>query len=339
MLQVLRDLAIGRVRQVIDTFDESGLNDWIMSTGYAGAAAPHSDTPDLFVVYAASLTNAGGVKPDPDAFGEMIGSVVRQRLVGNTMRDAPDLRELAAACQGPIRNRPLGGLFDQDIARIADGHPSPRPLMLGLLRSVLSFWNWLRRHHQGRADVMHRTFSHEFTAGEVPSEEVFSILKELDGLPWMGIATAANFIKDSQVPGLWEMNLSPSDTANRLAGWFVKPDLHVSRLMAYITGRHTTHDLRQLNQNQALMAFLGEPRPNFQGSGAMHHGSLEMQVIADVHEWAVAAGTAPLEIDRLLYLIGVRETKVEGVSVSVPWYPSFMSEVDAALARGVRRKS
>ncbi|MDD2729555.1 hypothetical protein [Malikia sp.] len=340
MLQVLRDLAIARVRQVIDTFDQARLNKWIMSTGYAGAKSPHQNTADLFHVYAASLTNAGGVKPNPEAFGEMIGRVIRQRLGdGNTLQAVPDLPELAKQCRSLSQDLVLGGNFALDIAQIADNSPPHRPLMIGLLRSVLKFWEWLQEHHQGCAATMHQVFLTQTNVA--PSQQVFDCLRDLDRLPWMGIATAANFVKDSQVPGLQTVCLSPAETAQHLAGWFVKPDLHVSRLMAYITGRYTTHDLRGLKQSQALMTFLSDPRENFQGryQNLLRADSLELQVVADVHEWAVAARTSPLEIDRLLFLIGVQETRVEGVSVSSPWYTHFMSEVDAALARSVSRKS
>lgn len=69
MLQVLRDVAISRVQTAIRGFNEQDLDQWVMSTGYADAPAPHEDCGDLLYVYAASLTNAGGAKPDPEGFG------------------------------------------------------------------------------------------------------------------------------------------------------------------------------------------------------------------------------------------------------------------------------
>ncbi len=59
MLDVLRDVAIARVRTVLPAFGREGLNRWVMETGYGLVPAPHADTADLLYVYAASVPNAG----------------------------------------------------------------------------------------------------------------------------------------------------------------------------------------------------------------------------------------------------------------------------------------
>ena len=84
-----------------------------------------------------------------------------------------------------------------------------------------------------------------------------------------------------------------------------------------------------------------QPQSNFSGKypSLVSGDARDMRVIADIHQWAVAVSTSPLEIDRILFLIGVQQTPIHGVMVRKPGYPKFVAAVDACLARGVPRKS
>jgi hypothetical protein len=346
MLHVLRNVAVARVRTVVPEFDHADLDRWIMSTGYADAVAPQADCGDLLYVFASSITNAGGAKPQAESFGRLIraaygtGGLLSQHgprcLTGNF----PDQRRLAQACLPHLHLSALGGRFEGDIRDIAE-HRIGRMLMPGLLGSVLEFSGWLLARYDGNAAQLHNTLT--VLDGTRSSDEVFRLLRDLDALPWMGIATAANFIKDSQVPGLLLMGLNPRTARDVSAGWFAKPDLHVARLMAYLTGRCPQPGISPsaMRLGRALAVFRQQPEANFAGDyRALSAGDgLDMKVIADIHEWAAFVGTSPLEIDRVLYLIGVRETVVSGVAVSAPWYTAFVRSVDAALNRGIPRKS
>ena len=172
---------------------------------------------------------------------------------------------------------------------------------------------------------------------------VANMLRDLQTLPQMGIATAANFLKDSQATGLQALNLNPRNAANHLAGWFAKPDLHVARLMAYITGRANQPGINPQNMDlgTALALFYAEPDLTFSSNydALLHSDGPALRVICDVHAWAHACNTSALEIDRILYLIGVRKTLVNGCLVQAPWYPKFVATVDEAISQGVLRKS
>lgn len=338
MLQVLRDVAIARVRTAIPAFGQADLDHWIMSTGYLGAPAPHNDTADLFYVYAASLVNSGGRKPaPPDNFGAILREGIRPFIQANAIAVVPTRQQLASSCQAYLNMYPLRGGFANDINQIAAAAVG-RVMMTGLLDSLLRFAEWLQNGYGGNASNLHAFLAQP--RGPSPGANVFPLLRDLDILPWMGIATAANFVKDSQIPSLRGAH-NPRTVAGALAGWFAKPDLHVARLLAYITGRYPQGTPQQLRLGQALALLYTPPAQNFQG----HYGHLvrtdgpEMKVISEIHEWAQSVGTSALEIDRVLYLIGVRRTLINGHLVDQPWYQTFTQQVDAAVRAGVPRKS
>lgn len=339
-LQALRDLAVARVQTAIPGFGQRELDNWIMDTGYPKAPSPHSETADLLHVYAASLTNAGGAKPRFDAFGSMISQAMGLYTSNGSIVEVPSLTELARECERHLGRYPLGGNFAADVSALARGGVG-RPLMTGLLTSVIAFSAWLQKEHAGSASVLHAALTTPVDPRR--TGHGLAVLRELVGLPWMGVAVAANFLKDSQVPGLKDRGLSPRQAASVLAGWFVKPDLHVVRLMGYITGRlpQPGGGPSRFKLGEALKRYDPAPHPNFSGLYAdlVRGDGRDVRVIADVHEWAVAVSTSALEIDRILFLIGVRETTVNGVLVREPWYARLVAVMDACTARGVPRKS
>jgi hypothetical protein len=339
MLDVVRAVAIARVRTALPGFDREGLNRWVMETGYAPACSPHVAAADLLYVYAASVANAGGRKPNPDMFGALIRAAMSPLCSGGRIMRVPSLKDLALACRANL-GHDIGSSFAGDICAIADGGLG-RPLMRGLLKSVIEFCEWLCEFHGGDAATLHAALTAHVESARVGIG--FDVLRRLDRLSWVGIAVAANFVKDSQVPGLRARGLTPAQAAGCVAGWFAKPDLHVARMMGYITGRipQPGCDLRRWKLGQVLAACYRDPSQNFCGmyDELIRGDGNDMKVIADVQEWAFATHTSPLEIDRILYLIGARKVVVDGIEVNANGYPEFVDAVDAAVKRGVRRKS
>jgi hypothetical protein len=340
MIQVLRELALARVQTAIPGFGLADLDRWIMSTGYEGAAAPHACTGDLLYVYAASITNTGGAKPKPEVYGALIRDAMRPYVENGVLCHIPSRRQLAQACAPHLDQHRLADGFSEDIRQMALGHDG-RPLMSGLLSSVIAFASWLLEHYAGDARVLHHCLRQGEGAGQAGSG--LDLLRQLDQLPWVGIAVAANFLKDSQVPGLRVAGFTAAATSNCLVGWFAKPDLHVTRLMGYVTGRlqQPQGDPRQLTLGQAMAQYHRSPHRDFQSRypALLAQDRNDMKVILDIHAWALAAGTSALEIDRILFLIGVQSTLVNGMTVNAKWYPTFVASVDSAVARGISRKS
>ncbi len=339
MLEILRMVAIARVKTVLPKFDNQLLDKWILNTGSNSA---HKDTAGLFFIYAASITNAGGIKPKFAQFGGLIRDAINSSyIVGNQLNAVPkDIQTLAQKCLPHLDHYALGGKFNEDVKTIAESGGG-RILMCRLLTSVIAFAVWLQQNHAGTAKVLHKKL---MTAPNIDAmTPVADMLRDLQTLPQMGVATAANFLKDSQATGLQALNLNPRSAANHLAGWFAKPDLHVARLMAYITGRANQPGINPQNMDlgTALALFYAEPDLTFSSNydALLHSDGPALRVICDVHAWAHACNTSALEIDRILYLIGVRKTLVNGCLVQAPWYPKFVATVDEAISQGVLRKS
>jgi hypothetical protein len=346
MLQALRAVAIARVRTVLVDFDDTALDRWIMSTGYEEAPNPHFDAADLLYVYAASLSNAAAAQPNAESFGRLIRSAaVRCGLVSRAAPDLlhgalPTVQGLAQACVDGLQECALRGRYDDALRQLAAGRPAGPP-MTGLLLSVLKFSEWLRERFEGSASNLHRSLIR--SEGVPPSAHVIPLLEALDTLPRLGIATAANFIKDSQASGLRALGMDPSTARAVPAGWFVSPNLHVSRLMACITGRLVAPSLSSAVMPAAETGrmFAHDPAGNFIGhyDDLSPAGTFALRVIADIHEWAECVGTSALEIDRVLHLIGAQVTSVHGRRVDAPWYPFFARAFDQAVKRGVPPKS
>lgn len=339
MLEILRMVAIARVKTVLPKFDNQLLDEWILNTGGNSA---HKDTAGLFFIYAASITNAGGPKPKFEQFGGLIRDAIKKpHIVGNRLNSVPkDIQALAQDCLQHLDHYALGGKFNEDIKSIAESGGG-RILMCRLLTSVIAFAVWLQHNHAGTAKELHKKL---MTAPGINAmAPVGNMLRDLQTLPQIGVATAANFLKDSQATGLQALKLNPRSAANHLAGWFAKPDLHVARLMAYITGRANQPGINPQNMvlGTALALFYAEPDLTFSSNyeALLHSDGPAVRVICDVHAWARACNTSALEIDRILYLIGVRETLVDGCLVQAPWYPKFVVTVDKAIRQGVQRKS
>jgi hypothetical protein len=338
MLEILRRVAIARVRTVLPTFDDRQLDEWILDTG---SNSSHEDTADLFFLYAASITNAGGIKPNHQQFGGLIGEAIKPYVVANKLSSVPqDIQSLAKDCLPYLDRYSLGGQFNEDIKTIAQSG-SGRILMCRLLASVNAFAQWLNRYYAGSAKVLHVKLMTAPTLDTITP--VVTMLCDLTTLPQMGVATAANFLKDSQATGLQALKLGPRSAAAHLAGWFAKPDLHVARLMAYITGRapQPGQNPQHLKLGSALALFYSEADPAFSNnySALQHNDAPDLRVICDIHAWANACKTSALEIDRVLYLIGVRKTIVNACLVQAPWYSKFVATVDQAISRGVSRQS
>jgi hypothetical protein len=127
-----------------------------------------------------------------------------------------------------------------------------------------------------------------------------------------------NFLKDSQMTAFMPRDKqnarsSFNDVRFRHAGWVVKPDMHVLRLMLWISGRAqsagiSSNTLVHLNSSQTAYASNRPRMPPVQGYslsvGEPRGGRGEWDCIEDIHLWAVRDSVAPLGIDRLLYLIG-----------------------------------
>jgi hypothetical protein len=113
--------------------------------------------------------------------------------------------------------------------------------------------------------------------------------------------------------------------------------------MAYITGRapQPGQNPQHLKLGSALALFYSDADPAFSNnySALQHNEAPDLRVICDIHAWANVCKTSALEIDRVLYLIGVRKTIVNACLVQAPWYSKFVATVDQAISRGVSRQS
>ena len=320
----IKDTALNIVRsdERYRTLSHAGLDEWMLSTGYQSAGQAHTSTKALLYTFAASLCNAGGPGPGFQAFAEMVAGAADGYIVQNILQPV-DLPQFSDACylylaQADARPLAKNGRVDypEDIRQMAGGLIPRRskgvPVVLQLLTGVVGFMDFLRLRYQGDARVYHAAFDRPHHVGD-PTEFVVERFQEIAHLSRVGVAVAMNFFKDSQAPALRGQPLA-SALANQ-TGWYIKPDMHVLRLMLRATGRShaagvSDKMLVTLKESEAARLYgsqagtgiwsaeyqLHRRRPNVERG--------KWDCVEDVHRWASMDAVAPLEIDRTLYLVG-----------------------------------
>lgn len=347
MLQVLRCVAIERMRTAVPGFTRADLDSLVMATGYAPAAQPHAVASDFFHVVAANLANAGGPRPD---WAEFADAVVRAMRAGGCFAAAQPGRLhrrftdrelagwLAALAPLPAWGKGMLGVLDSAGA-IAAGHAASR-LHASMIGGIVDVANWLQENYGGSVAALHAAMTANPTP---PHRAVFDAILPIDRCRGHGIPLAANLLKDSQAPGLAAAH-DPRSIAGFAAGWFAKPDLHVIRFMAKISRGSPLSSEIALSSMARSPIGAGTPG-HFPGNYAhLPSASRHMRVIADIHDWAAACGTSPLEIDRVLYLTGAKTVEIPAAAggpavVTAGWYAKAEAAIDAALAAGAPRMS
>jgi hypothetical protein len=259
------------------------------------------------------MLNAGGPKPDFERFAGMVTAAVSSSIENNMIHPM-SRAELAASAARVLRNgtalpltrQPSGVDYLAQLDGLAAGG-SPRGILTSTLCGVSQFTRLLSESYNGSAKCYHEAFlgwplDHEL------GRFLVAKLSEIVALKRMGVAVGLNFIKDSQVPALAGKKLA--DLANVPISYFVKPDRHVLRLMLATTHRHQlNHDLISLPEVNAKDFYAQNAPQNSWPRGRTHelrrNGEKgQWDCVDDVLHWAQEARTVPLEIDRLLYLIG-----------------------------------
>jgi len=314
-------------------YENHGVGDllrWILDTGYVGLQ-PHQNTVHLLQVYGGNLMNSGARGPSTDVIVNLIGGGVAQYVNDDVLQEFT-VNQLAAGCSdyaeqnglqfvgSPDRNT----VYMDELAQLGRANGMPADLQKRILPKILSsvtgFGCLLRTEYGGMATLFHEGFTQQVQADQYQNQYPQVRLHEIRPYPLVGVATGMNFLKDTQAPAFAEENAEGAqqafqEIAGVNAGWLVKPDMHVLRLMLWITGRATQEGVtpQQLvhlapatvsqiyagqrpiwNPNQQYVLRHGQPRAD--------HGLWDC--IEDMYFIASHWGVAPLGIDRLLYLIG-----------------------------------
>lgn len=306
---------------------EEGLLHWVMSTGYSGLS-PHSNTVHLLQVYAGNLMNSGRRGPKPDVIVNLIGGAIQPYVVNDKLTSF-SVNDLAVKCfeyardsnlqfvQNPERNATCLEQL-QSIATTVGVPPELRKSTLAMvLDSVTEFGKLLTTRYRGEASGFHEGFR-SIVEDRTPNLYPKQRLEEISQLPLVGVAVGLNFLKDTQAASFAPTDVNQArqaftDIRSHHAGWLVKPDMHVLRLMLWISGRANDasvdagklvhlkdgakHYARHTPFWTAAPAYrLSENQPT------LIHG--EWNCIEDLHYLAFQNQVAPLGLDRLLYLIG-----------------------------------
>jgi hypothetical protein len=326
------------------------LQTWILNTGYEGAQEAHQSTRQLIYAYAASLRNGNGLGPAFAPFAQMVVTAIDPFIVNNALARAPSLVELARACRAylllPVNSGVLVSEkvnYREDLRRLENGEGVGRKnaKIEQCLRSVVGFTEFLYRNYGGSAPEYHERFAEHYD-GERPNRFIVDCFIELGRLPQVGVAIGMNFFKDTQSNAYRGSSLQDLRTSH--AGWFVKPDMHVLRLMLHVSGRSSRLSDRATVNNMAdgkAAKLYFELNPleagveyTLDSSAADRADRGKWRCIEDVHRLAIAEQVPPLAIDRLLYMIGSGRFLHPAKKISNEHhYRRFMAVVDTWRAQ------
>ena len=334
MLEILRQLAICRVRTVITNFDNIALDAWILSTGYLDLGSPPNNggltniNDDLWLIsiWAASICNTRAPTPDAISFGKLMHAAMSMRGPLSPPPSVQGLASLALKTGLPLPPDWYEGLVSVEAGKII---PTNNSIMTAqLIRSVIEFSTWL--FVQGGAKWLY-----EFLLYSPHSHisSVLSLVNSLSSINMAGIAVSINFLKDVGAPLLVSKGITLGNARQYNAGWVgPKPDRHVIRLVPRVT-----------RYDPKTSTFESAPQGNFMGKyySFVPIGPKQdrLRIVADVWEWADTTGTSPLEIDRVLYVLGAKKVSVLGQIVQAQWYHNTEKIIDAAITAKVPRNS
>jgi len=327
---IVRNYALSLINnQVGGVTTHAQLDQWALSTGYRDAPNPHQSTTDLVYVFAANLLNSGLPGPNIDKFAGLVREVVLCHLVDtktNKISRATSIGELASLSHRYLEENPefeftrnRGNTdYKADIQGLATGNPRKAAIVNDLLETVSGFINYLVSDFGGCAIQFHQALniSIQDSRGLVHIE---LIKEKLQSLKRMGLALAMNFLKDSQMSAFRDAQLA--ELTDKAIAHFVKPDLHVLRLMFIATGRHLSTSLeaadiiglRQEVSEVLFSAINPQAGSLFERAYTSEHclgADLNKRgahrCIADVIHWSqnINPQISPFEIDRILFLIG-----------------------------------
>jgi hypothetical protein len=311
----VKELALDLVQHDFPCVTMADLDQWIVPAGYPGANNPHCVTRDLVFVYAASLRNAGGPGLTWNKFASLVTEAIDKNWISNGNLMPFSVAQLANACYLIVRQdqcalvRGNGEHYEQGLHRMANGeHIGPESLQ-SLLDSVTQFCTLLVNQYRGSAAAYHQSFLD-------PAQSVAKLMAakwaQITHLPRVGPAVGMNFFKDSQGSALGTVRIS--DWPKSQLAWFVKADMHVSRLMLCATGRAAAEgisieELTYLPISDVFRLYDKHPVGNGHAANlrlqeAFGVQRTEWRVVSEVHHWAMQDQVSGLEIDRILYLIG-----------------------------------
>lgn len=332
MISTLRETALNLVNADprFSGHTRTDLESYVLATGYADAPRPHVSTSDLIYVYAANLRNSGGAGVHLLRQGEMVRGALQGFIVDNRIRP-PGPEALAQLCldyltEADIRLTQDDGMYRRQLQAAAAGQAPGAPLPRHI-QSIHDFISLLARRYAGCAADYAASFEIPVTSGY--RWAVLRRLREIYPFSGIGIATGLNFLKDSQAPRFVGRTLA--EVRRHPVAALVKPDRHVLRLMLLLTGRLARTGIApaalwSMNEAEAVEHYsYCEPSASWCAplcayaacADLPRPGSGIWRAIADIHALADAEDVAPLEIDRLLYLIGSGKY-VGGTEISTP---------------------
>lgn len=300
---------------------QDDLDKIIISTGYPWALRSNELIIDLMATFAASLRNGGGPGPGCEAFSKMVAAAIKNNVIDGRLVKPLEKSIFAQACVDYL-NKPqslplaINGTVDyaSELNSISASRSlRPRALMPKLIDGIIDFSLILLNKYNGSAAYFHSDLNREHKPCD-SAKFVLEKFQEISEIPKVGVALAMNFFKDSQVPGLSHIPLKKLFT-NQI-GWFVKPDIHVLRFMLKATGRSSAagisdDELIYLKEGLVRRAYVStKPTSDWAKGNYTYHITrpssefAQWYCIEDVHRLAIKEEVSPLEIDRILFMIG-----------------------------------
>jgi hypothetical protein len=278
-----------------------GLDAYVLNTTYEAAERPQADLGDFVYVLVRSLNNVGGGAL-PHGTAEMLRRAVRAIARDHASVDAR-MDALAAAClvalDGGVQLGDQHERYRRELAGRLDGTAPAGSKILQNVRAVALALERLPSAPGGRVPAF---FAGLGDARESPTDACRFAerrLRELSAwdLRGMGLAVAANFLKDASAPLL--AGVPRSELPSRAAAWFLKPDRHAIRVLTILV-----HPLATEQDVLALTSASDAALCRLLPIQSAPEDDPRWAAISTGWRIAIANDIGGIEVDRIAYLIG-----------------------------------
>ena len=199
------------------------------------------------------------------------------------------------------------------------------------LKSIKQFVDYLSQYYEGDVQIFTDLVRSEFST--LPDnyskfKYTWQRGKDLSKIYGLGHPLASNFLKDLFACE-FDKNKPLSDQLGCYSAWCLKLDRHVVRLMSVITDREAfSAEIVSKNENLVKKSYKESKNSTWR---LPENTSADDNIAYDVFALADVSGSAPLEIDRILYMCASGDFNTEGIGDKIKAYTQQVQRYEMLL--------
>jgi len=321
-------------------FTQADLEKAILDTGYAGCENADKNTAQCLELYLRNLGSSGRSGPSGKYFEELTRKVFSELVDQNSNKIQPltieDLADVYLELSGYNNNvftaKKSNTNYVSQLKQIKFGTQLKRKETIYVwLKSIKQFVDYLSQDYEGDVQIFTDLVRSEFST-QPDNYSRFKYTwqrgKDLSKIYGLGHPLASNFLKDLFACE-FNKNKTLSDQLGCYSAWCLKLDRHVVRLMSVITEREAfSAEIVSKNENLVKKSYKESKNSTWLLS---ENTSADDSIAYDVFALADVSESAPLEIDRILYMCASGDFNTESIGDKIKAYTHQVQRYEMLL--------